>query len=106
MGLNSGILDVDALAPALTMILDESKPLSILDIYSDERRKIWQSFVDPTTTNNKLRVQCNEQDDAARDDWYFRALQNPSKENMMELGEPYFSQWRTDFRALVKKANL
>lgn len=100
MGLNSGILDADALAEALIMILEEGIPSALLDIYSDERRKVFQFFVDPTTTHNKLRVHSNDQDVAARDDWYFRLMSKPTKEAMMELAKPFFETWRTDIRKL------
>lgn len=50
MGLNTSILDADALAEALVMILQEVKPLSLPDIYCDQRRKEFRFFVDPTTT--------------------------------------------------------
>ena len=84
------------------MILNESKPLSLLDIYSDERRKVFQFFVDPTSTHNKLRVHTNDQDVAERDDWYFRMMRNPSKEQLMEGAKPFFETWRTDMRKLAQ----
>lgn len=101
LGLNSGILDADALADTITMILNELKPMSLLDIYSDERRKVFQFFVDPTSTHNKLRVQYNDQDTATRDDWFFRLLQNPTQNTLMELGKPYFEDWPTNMRELA-----
>jgi 2-polyprenyl-6-methoxyphenol hydroxylase-like FAD-dependent oxidoreductase len=36
MGLTTGILDADALADALELIIHEGKPISVLDVYSDE----------------------------------------------------------------------
>jgi 2-polyprenyl-6-methoxyphenol hydroxylase-like FAD-dependent oxidoreductase len=103
MGLNTGLLDADALAETLIMVLAEGKPLELLDIYSDERRKVFQLFVDPVSTQNKLRVQNNDQEVATRDDWYFRLMANPSKEALMELATPYFETWKTDIRAIWQK---
>lgn len=50
MGLNTSILDASALADALEMVILEAKTDALLDVYSDERRKVFQTFVDPTTT--------------------------------------------------------
>ena len=100
MGLNTGILDADALADALIMILKESKPESLLDLYSDERRKVFQRFVDPTSTYNKLRLQMDAEA-ANRDDWFYRLMQDPSPELMKEMNKPFFEVWRTDIRKLA-----
>ncbi|KAF2101952.1 FAD/NAD(P)-binding domain-containing protein [Rhizodiscina lignyota] len=100
LGLNSGILDVDALSDALLMIFNEGKRLSLLDVYSDERRKVFQFFVNPTTTHNKLRMS-SDPDNVVEDDWLLRSLKNPSPEALEELAKPYFETWRTDMRKLA-----
>ncbi|OCL04466.1 hypothetical protein AOQ84DRAFT_367488, partial [Glonium stellatum] len=102
LGLNSRILDAKALSDALTMILNESKPLSLLDVYSDERRKVFQFFVDPTSTHNKLRVHTNDQDEAHQNNWYFQLMRNATKKVMMEQVKPYFDFWRTDMKKPTK----
>ncbi|KEF60622.1 uncharacterized protein A1O9_02183 [Exophiala aquamarina CBS 119918] len=102
LGLNSGLLDADALSDALIMILNESKPLSVLDLYSDERRKVFQYFVDPTSTHNKLRVQFNSQETAATDDDFFRLLREGSMVDRMEATKMYYDTWRTNIRKLAK----
>ncbi|KIW98434.1 uncharacterized protein Z519_00094 [Cladophialophora bantiana CBS 173.52] len=57
LGLNTGMLDAEACAEALIMILKDSfPPARTLNTYSDSRRKVFQFFVDPTSTQNKLRV--------------------------------------------------
>ncbi|KAM5344609.1 hypothetical protein ACJ41O_013144 [Fusarium nematophilum] len=101
MGLTSGILDADALADTLLMIFSEQQPVSLLQTYSDERRKVFQTFVDPTTTHNKLRIQRSA--DSAYEDWFMRAMKNPSPETMAEFFTPYVSVWRTDMAALAQK---
>jgi hypothetical protein len=81
------------------MILHEGKPLSLLNVYSDERRKVFQTFVSPTSTANKLRIQ---QDPAAADnDWLVRSLKKPTPVVLHEFFTPYMTVWRTDMRAVV-----
>ncbi|KAK5045143.1 hypothetical protein LTR84_009476 [Exophiala bonariae] len=106
LGLNTGILDADALAEALIMILKEQYPPSLLDIYSDERRKVFQFFVDPTSTQNKLRVHSNHEDEAVQNDWFFRLLQNPTYQELKEMAKPYFETWRTNIRKLAEVIQL
>ncbi|KAH7148174.1 FAD binding domain-containing protein [Dactylonectria macrodidyma] len=99
LGLTTGILDGEALAATIKMILHEGSPLSLLGTYSDERRQVFQSFVSPTSTANKLRIQ---QDPAAADgDWLVRAMRNPTPTVLREFIMPYMTVWRTDMRAAV-----
>ena len=102
LGLNTGLLDADAVAETLIMILNEGRSDDILDVYSDERRKVFQFFVDPTSTQNKLRVHNNSVDNAVANDWYFRTLQNPTAEQIENLSKPYFEVWRTNMREKTK----
>lgn len=88
------------------MVLLEGQSDDLLTIYSDERRKVFQTFVDPTTTANKLRLHSPDPEAAAHDDQYFRSTQNPSLEVLSEFAKPYFETWRTDLRALTKVASL
>ncbi|KAL2426642.1 hypothetical protein ABEF95_011154 [Exophiala dermatitidis] len=50
-GLNTGILDIEGLAEALIMVLKQNRSDAVLDVYNDERRKVFQNFVDPTSTS-------------------------------------------------------
>ena len=99
-------VDADALGEAIVMVSKEGKPESVLDMYSDARRKVFQYFVDPTSTYNKLRIHSMDQDVVARDDWYFRSLQNPSMAESVEAMKPYFEVWRTDMRKIAKEQGL
>ncbi|KUL87609.1 hypothetical protein ZTR_05878 [Talaromyces verruculosus] len=99
LGLSTGILDCDALAVAIEMILHEGGPLSLLSTYSDARRQVFQSFVSPTSTANKLRIQ--QEPSAADDDWLMRKMQNPTPEVLHDFIKPYITIWRTDMRAVV-----
>ncbi|KAK4941298.1 hypothetical protein LTR10_018708 [Elasticomyces elasticus] len=105
LGLNTGLLDAEALGEALIMVLNENYPSSLLDVYSDERRKVFQMFVDPVSTQNKLRLHSIDADTAVEDDWYFRLMKDPSKlshKQLEELSRPFNESWRTDMRALAK----
>lgn len=81
------------------MILHEGGPLSLLSTYSDARRQVFQSFVSPTSTANKLRIQ--QEPSAADDDWLMRMMQNPTVEVLHDFIKPYITIWRTDMRAVV-----
>lgn len=106
LGLNTGMLDADALAEALIMVLKEDCPEQVFDLYSDERRKVFQFFVDPTSTQNKLRIHNHPPEVAAERDWYFRILANPTQKKMEELMRPYFETWRTNMREIALREDL
>ncbi|KAF3397070.1 6-hydroxy-3-succinoylpyridine 3-monooxygenase HspB [Talaromyces pinophilus] len=99
LGLCTGILDCDALATVIEMILHEDGPLSLLSAYSDVRRQLFQSFVSPTSTANKLRI--HQDPAAADDDWLVRAMQDPTPEVLHEFIKPYLTVWRSDMRAIL-----
>ncbi|KAL0935494.1 FAD binding domain-containing protein [Colletotrichum truncatum] len=99
MGLSNGLLDADALSDALELIINKGNPLSILDVYSHERLKVFQFFVDPTTTQNKLR--CASDPDRITDDWMISALLNDNRTLKKGFAKQFVEQWRTDMRALV-----
>lgn len=106
LGLNTGLLDADALADALTMIINESKPDVLLDIYSDERRKVFQTFVSPTSSANKLRLHGHDTAQACKDDWMFRLLREGSLEDIKAVSAPYFTTWRTSIRKLAAERGI
>lgn len=97
------MLDADCAADALIMILSEHhpNPSTVLDAYSDSRRKVFAFFVDPTSTQNKMRVHSNPPETAAQDDWYFRMMQHPTPKQLEDLMKPYFETWRSDLRKVV-----
>ncbi|OAP56664.1 hypothetical protein AYL99_08776 [Fonsecaea erecta] len=106
LGLNTGMLDADACADALTMILRDSFPTDLtLNTYSDARRKVFQFFVDPTSTQNKLRVHSHPiVETAAEDDWFLRDLTHLTPKKAADMVTPYFDVWRTDMRKAVQEA--
>jgi 2-polyprenyl-6-methoxyphenol hydroxylase-like FAD-dependent oxidoreductase len=96
MGLTTGILDSEAIADALELIIHEGKPLGTLDTYSDERRMVFQTFVDPVSTQNKLR--CASDVETAQEDWYIRQMAKATPEMTKQGTKPFFGVWRTNMR--------
>lgn len=102
LGLNTGFHDAIALSEALKMILKEGGAADhILQIYSDERRKVVQEFVDPTSTYNKLRLHSINIETASQDDWFFRSLQDYSSADFGRYWGRFEHTWPTNMRALV-----
>ncbi|OGM47706.1 hypothetical protein ABOM_004305 [Aspergillus bombycis] len=99
LGLTTGLLDADALADTLDLIINENNPMDLLDIYSDERRRVFQTFVDPISSQNKLR--CASDSDDAMNDWFIRAVINKTPEIMNAFSRPFFDIWPTDMRRVV-----
>lgn len=89
LGLSNGLLDSEALAQTLVYVIRDNQPESLLDVYSDERRKIFQHIVDPISTANKLRVEETDPDTAVKDDWFYRALNERNPKKMQAMGNPY-----------------
>jgi hypothetical protein len=85
----------------LDLIINEGRPLKTLEIYSDARRKAFQTFVNPISTENKLRI-ANDPDNAV-EDWFLRAMLKPTPEIMEEFSRPYLSIWRTDMREEIRR---
>lgn len=101
LGLSTGILDAEALGETLQMIIDDKEPITLLETFSHERRKVFQNFVDPTSRANKLRMQQSPED--ADGDWVVRLLQNPTDELLKDFFTPYVTVWRSNMRDVVAK---
>lgn len=102
MGLCTGIIDADAVSDTLELIINDGKDLSLLDIYSNERRRVFQTFVDPVSAQNKLR--CANDPETAAEDWFIRAAMHSSEAEMARLGSAFFDAWGTDMRTLVESS--
>ncbi|OJJ51156.1 hypothetical protein ASPZODRAFT_55391 [Penicilliopsis zonata CBS 506.65] len=100
MGLNTGLLDAEALADTLTLIINHGLPESLLDVYADERRRVFQLFVDPVTTANKYRLMGNTEDD-----WFFRMVKTSSPE-MQRYGRQFLDIWPTDMHKIAQEQGL
>lgn len=106
LGLNTGMLDADALAEALIMVLNEGVADQVLDMYSDTRRQVFGFFVDPMSTQNKLRVENHAPETASQTDGYLRILaRGPTADEQRDMMKP-FETWRTDIRAMAAAAKM
>jgi 2-polyprenyl-6-methoxyphenol hydroxylase-like FAD-dependent oxidoreductase len=104
MGLNTGFLDAVALSDALKMVLKDGKPGKlVLQMYSDERRKVVQDFIDPTPTYIKLRLHSINIETAQQDDRFFRCLQNYSSEDFTRYMRRFETIWPIIMGALANK---
>lgn len=104
MGLNTGILDSEAAADALELIINNKGPLLLLGLYGDERRRVFQFFVNPLATTSMLRLK--QPTEHALDDWLLRALNNPDPAFLRKSGEAFFTEWRTDVKKLAMERGL
>ncbi|KUL84860.1 hypothetical protein ZTR_08256 [Talaromyces verruculosus] len=84
LGLTTGLLDADAVADTLIMIMNEDKPVDLLNVYSDERKRVFQTFVDPMSSQNKLR--CASEAEIATEDWFLRAVVKKTPEILEAFG--------------------
>lgn len=105
MGLSTGLLDAEAVADTLTLVLKEKVSLALLDLYSDERRQVFQFFVDPTTTQNITRLK-NDPEKCAEDDWFLREMRDPTPATIAKFIMPYLTTWRTDMAQLATEKGL
>ncbi|KAJ9626695.1 hypothetical protein H2204_009965 [Knufia peltigerae] len=96
LGLNTGILDADALAQTFVRVLKEGSPESLFDRYSLERRRVFQTIVDPISTANKRRIHDSHPDTVAKEDWFYASINN--KEDPTEKFQHFewMKGWRTD----------
>jgi hypothetical protein len=88
MGRSTGLIDSEALFDVLEMIILEGKSDALLEIYSNERVKAFQIFVDPET---------------AHQNWLIRQFNGELPSSLEELGVPYFKQWRVDMREIASQ---
>ena len=73
LGLTGGIADVGSLFDALMGIHLNLASESILDTYSDVRRKIWTEIINPMSRENYRRLVDRDADTARETDGFFRA---------------------------------
>ncbi|EXJ70646.1 uncharacterized protein A1O5_05636 [Cladophialophora psammophila CBS 110553] len=98
LGLNTGILDADALAQTLVQVLKQGRPESLYDRYSYERRRVFQLYVDPISKSNKQRLHVSSPDIVANEDWFLASIMSDDPE---EKFSPYkwMANWKTDMAA-------
>lgn len=101
MGLTTGLLDAEALADTLELILLEGKPQELLGLYSEERQRAFQFFTSPISTQLKLLAASDPE--RMTEHWLIRSLLSPDSDAMEKYGPMLFEVWRTDIRALLAK---
>ncbi|PNS21650.1 rRNA bioproteinsis protein rrp5 [Sphaceloma murrayae] len=98
LGLSNCLLDAVSLSDALILTLREGKPSdAVLNMYSDERRQVFQFFIDPVSSWSKLRVQSGE-----TDDWFFRALNDTSSPAFANYINTLQNVWPTHIREMAQ----
>ncbi|KAF4917623.1 FAD-dependent monooxygenase terC [Colletotrichum viniferum] len=80
LGLTGGILDVGGLYDCLNGIATGRADESILDRYSDVRRKLYRDFTDPMSTENMRRL-CKRDPEKVLEEDTFLQMINESKHN-------------------------
>ncbi|KAJ5295523.1 hypothetical protein N7508_010344 [Penicillium antarcticum] len=83
------------------MIILEEKSDTLLDVYSNERAKPFQMFVEPQSTQNKLRLQSDPE--TVHVNWLIRQFNGQSPGSAEELAVQYFKQWRVNMREIASK---
>lgn len=99
MCLTTGLIDNEAVADTIELIMHEGRPLYLLDVYSDERRKAFMFFVDPYSSQNKVRAASDPELD--HEDWFFCCMANPTSEQITRFGKPFSEIWRTDIKKMI-----
>ncbi|OHE98064.1 hypothetical protein CORC01_06578 [Colletotrichum orchidophilum] len=98
LGLSNCLMEAVALSDALILVLEEGKPANpVLTMHSDERRQVFQFFIDPVSSWSKLRIQAGE-----HDDWFFRCLKDTSSaafERWIDMMENF---WPTRIKDMAK----
>ncbi|KAJ6286676.1 hypothetical protein J3E71DRAFT_187700 [Bipolaris maydis] len=104
LGLCTGLLDVDLLSQALDLIInhDYHDPQDLLAEYSAARQFVFQTFVSPISSANKIRLHESDPDDAAGEDWFFRILRRNIPQEIEKAVTPLQQVWRTDIRSIIK----
>ncbi|KAL6248691.1 hypothetical protein RBB50_004946 [Rhinocladiella similis] len=100
LGLTTGLLDAESLADALDYVINHGKALSVLQTWSDSRRKAFATVTNPISTKNKLRCSDQNPDTAAKDDAFLKAIVDRDEEKLAEIAHS-FDNWRTDMTQLV-----
>ncbi|KKY20209.1 putative fad binding domain-containing protein [Diplodia seriata] len=80
LGLTGGIVDVGGLYDCLAGIHDGLADESILDIYSDVRRRMWTDIVDPVSSDNIRRLFGQDPDRAAETDDFIKLINVAEKD--------------------------
>jgi 2-polyprenyl-6-methoxyphenol hydroxylase-like FAD-dependent oxidoreductase len=104
LGLCTGMLDADALAQTLDLALNRfscepEAQEECFTAYTSARRRVFQTVVHPTSSAAKTRLQCENPDDIAKEDWYMRTLCKGNRSAIDQLHDGLINHWRTNMAA-------
>ncbi|KAB2569961.1 FAD-dependent monooxygenase terC, partial [Lasiodiplodia theobromae] len=81
LGLTGGIVDVGGLYDCLAGIHDGQADESILDVYSDVRRRMWTDVIDGVSSDNIRRLFGQDPDRAAETDDFIKLINVAEKDD-------------------------
>ncbi|KAF4957051.1 hypothetical protein FGADI_3465 [Fusarium gaditjirri] len=79
LGMTTGLLDAAHLGKALTQVLNENAPETVLDEYAKARRDTFKNITDPMSTANLLRLRSTAPEDVATREKFFKMMNDPNK---------------------------
>ncbi|KAI7772250.1 hypothetical protein LZL87_007611 [Fusarium oxysporum] len=86
LGLTTGLLDAAHLGKALTQILNENAPETVLDEYAKARRDVYKNITDPLSTANLLRLKSTAPEDVATREAFFKMMNDPNEKGQVFAG--------------------
>ncbi|EMT68899.1 FAD-binding monooxygenase [Fusarium oxysporum II5] len=86
LGLTTGLLDAAHLGKALTQILNENAPETVLDEYAKARRDVYKNITDPLSTANLLRLKSTAPEDVATREAFFKMMNDPNEKAQVFAG--------------------
>lgn len=85
LGLTGGIADVGGLYDCLMGIYKNKADDSILEVYSDIRRKVYQEVVDPISSANLLRLLSANPDNVLESDEFLQQCKKAETDRQLAL---------------------
>ncbi|KAG4431080.1 hypothetical protein IFR05_013435 [Cadophora sp. M221] len=80
LGLTGGLVDVGGLAQCLEGIARNVAGGEILDLYDTVRRDMWETVINPVSSDNFLRVSATDPDKALTDDPFLMMVEEAGKD--------------------------
>ncbi|KAH6705409.1 putative monooxygenase [Leptodontidium sp. MPI-SDFR-AT-0119] len=80
LGLTGGLVDVGGLAQCLEGIARNVAGSEILDLYDIVRRDMWETVINPVSSDNFLRVSATDPDKALTDDAFLMMVEEAGKD--------------------------
>ncbi|KAL4763078.1 uncharacterized protein BDW70DRAFT_158312 [Aspergillus foveolatus] len=84
LGLTTGFLDAAALGRVLIQIINEQRPVSLLEKYATERRDVFLQYTDRIATQNRKRLLSTEPADVQERERFFERINTGDISFLME----------------------